>query len=887
MAQTQLYHALSEAPKGIRRAAAEALICISIARATTILVGTVIIALLPEWFPGLLRYELFPIALLVLLLGSIGTSRKASPIREQIASGELQEARRRSVTAAILGLIFGGVISGILYVHLSSRIGHVMENPSPSDFRGVYMLPQPSRGLFLGRYFGWIAAYLFVLYVGYTQLPSGLRGVSDWLSPVFGVHLNTLVVAVYLVFTNPLTYPPILQLWITAGLLGGFIAGGRVSRGYLVGLSVFLSTLGAMGLAALFIVRNVGLASFPSVPPPPAGFSLTDVVTGPVAVDFLPVYLRASSAIDPSFIQAMLLTLFRNTGLIFAIVTISGRLSCVFWQGGVGVAKFIVLTTRKHIGMKGGATTLEQPALKVAVLLLLLLPLALVPGSPSAATVYQAPPSGPYQQNLAIALDMLGTPNASLRMTNLDLSSSGLTMNSNYAGSTMAVLIVNNNFSESLANIPGSSFLTLVSQPALVTLYTGPTSASGTQSDAVAAQFSQALGVSFTLAVGLPTTQGTVRLYVANPGFASNQDALSKILRLLPGPSFSGLVNVASLRDQKYMGMIGLVPKTGQIPTNGFSFILNAQWPRLFYKAGYHFLSLKSLLGFQNSITGDPAANVSIINVTFQHGTILYSPLFPNPLYNNASSTYILDARAGSRPDFVANFTYPFAPNIIIAKMVTPLSGPVQSSYNVSVNVQNLDIVTVTGLIVTDPQASADYMKTLQASPSGVQLAQAPTFSPGASSLLSYSLTPSSSGTYVLSPASVSFVWRAPNGTQIRYAIRTGSPRLESTSGPITQFMSTLTDLFPYSLLLIVPLLLTPAWEIFKLVGRRTRKRKQRPPKIADKIPTPVVNAAPAVNVPKPGPPTEKPAEPTSEKPATPPDPGKLADKKEQSPATK
>ncbi len=843
MAQTQLYNALSDAPKEIRRAAGEALVCSSAARATTVIVGITIIALLPEWFPGLLRYELFPIGLLVLLLGSIETSRKASPIRELIASGELQEARRRSVTVSILGLIFGGVISGILHAHLSSRIGHVMENRSPNDFRSVYMLPQPNEGLFLGRYFGWIAAYFFVLYVGYTQLPSGLRGVSDWLSPVFGVHLNTLIVAMYLVFTNPLTYPPILQLWITAGLLGGLIAGGRVSRGYLVGMSVFLSTLGAMGLAALFIVRNVGLASIPSVPPPPAGFSLTDIVTGPVLVDFLPIYLRASSATDTSFIQPMLLTLFRNTGLIFAIATISGRISCIFWQGGVGVAKYIVLTTRKHIGLKGRGTTLEQPALKAAVLLLLLVPLALVSASPSATTVYQAPPSGPYQQNLAVALDMLGSPNATLRMTNLDLSGSGLTMDSNYAGSSMAVFIINNNFSESLANIPGSSFLTLISHPALVTLYSGPASASGPASDSVVAQFSQALGVSFTLAVGVPTSQGTVRLYVPNPGFSSNQDALSKILGLLPGSSFSGLINVAALRDQKYMGMIGLVPKTGQTPTNGFSFILNAQWPRLFYKAGYHFLSLRTLLGFQNSITGDPAANVSIINMAFQYGTILYSSLFPNPFYNNSSSTYILDARAGSRPDFVANFTYPFAPNIIIGKIVTPLSGPVKSNYSVFVNVQNMDSVTVTGLVVTDPQASADYMKTLQTSPSGVQSVQAPTFSPGANSSLSYSVTPSSSGTYILSPASVSFVWLAPNGTQIRYTISTDSPRLGSTSGPITQFMSSLTDLFPYSLLLIVPLLLTPAWEIFRFLGRRTRtpKRKHRPPKVDDKIPAPAV----------------------------------------------
>src|SRR5207249_6123540 len=61
--------------------------------------------------------------------------------------------------------------------------------------------------LFLGRYLGWVSMYLLVLYIGYTQLPTGLRGVSDWLSPVFGIHFNTLIVAAHLVFTNPLTNP--------------------------------------------------------------------------------------------------------------------------------------------------------------------------------------------------------------------------------------------------------------------------------------------------------------------------------------------------------------------------------------------------------------------------------------------------------------------------------------------------------------------------------------------------------------------------------------------------------------------------------------------------------------------------------------------------------
>src|SRR6266568_637034 len=152
---------------------------------------------------------------------------------------------------------------------------------------------------------------------------------------VLGVHFNTLIVAVYLIFTNPLTYPPVFQLWVTAGLLGGIIAGGKVGRGFMVGLAVFLSTLGAMGLAALSIFRGVTSGGFSNIPPPPPGFSLIAAATGPVASDLLPLFLQASSPTAPAFIQIATLTLVRNAGLIFTIVTISGRAASLVWQGSI------------------------------------------------------------------------------------------------------------------------------------------------------------------------------------------------------------------------------------------------------------------------------------------------------------------------------------------------------------------------------------------------------------------------------------------------------------------------------------------------------------------------------------------------------------------------
>src|SRR5436309_9200165 len=494
-----------------------------------------------------------------------------------------------------------------------------------------------------------------------------------------------MIVALFLVFTNPLTYPPLLYLWTFAGFLGGLIAGGKIRRGFLVGMTVYLSTLGALGLAALAIYQNVNLSTLSSLPPPPPGFSIISATSGPVAGDIIPILIQGASPTSQMVIQDVIFTMIRNAGLVFAVATISGRAASLFWQGDV----FILKTFWKTIKTKKPnlpQTTRTSAMPKKELLLLALAFLFLIPTQPTTqpSTITQAPPSGPYQQNLAIGLDMLGAPNASLRMTNLDLSSKGLVLDNNYAGNNLSLFIINNNYSQSVSTNSGlgipSFILGLFSQPALITFYTGDPATTRGESDNVAAQFAQALGVGFTKAFAIPSGQGTVTIYAPNPELTNN-DALTRVLGLLPSSSFSTLFKPANLQTLQYLAAIGLASislpaQLNKTPTQAFSFILNTQFPRQFYKAGQHYLSLKSLFGFQTGIVGDTNSNASIVSISFQRGTVLYSPLglTPpyNPVYDNFTSTYIYNATITPRSDFAANFTYPFAPNITIQKTVNP-----------------------------------------------------------------------------------------------------------------------------------------------------------------------------------------------------------------------
>src|SRR3989442_3873452 len=142
--------ALKDAPVEIRRAATVAKISISLTRALGILSTTLIIATLPTWVQGLLAYQTIPVALLVLAIGSVIVSRKGSRIREEIAERQFQKARSSTFTTAILGFIIGGILPGLFYLYLSTRIADVMVQRTPDDPTTRYLITQPTTTTFLG-----------------------------------------------------------------------------------------------------------------------------------------------------------------------------------------------------------------------------------------------------------------------------------------------------------------------------------------------------------------------------------------------------------------------------------------------------------------------------------------------------------------------------------------------------------------------------------------------------------------------------------------------------------------------------------------------------------------------------------------------------------------
>src|SRR3989442_12558718 len=191
--------------------------------------------------------------------------------------------------------------------------------------------------------------------------------------------------------------------------------------------------------------------------------------------------------------------------------------------------------------------------------------------------------------------------------------------------------------------------------------------------------------------------------------------------------------------------------------------MLNTKWSRQFFKEGPHQFSLAPLLDTSASIPGTAAANASIIAINFEQGTRLfsYSPVSSNTYYVPPPWTLFLNATSNfSTPDLTAPFSYPFAPNIIFGKSVSPATGTVGGTHTVTFSVQNMDNVPVTMVNLTDPQVPSPYHSTLVLAPDGTQVVRVGSLAAGGNSSSFYHVTTKSSGAYSLSPATGEFLWR-------------------------------------------------------------------------------------------------------------------------------
>ncbi|RJS89779.1 DUF11 domain-containing protein [Candidatus Bathyarchaeota archaeon] len=179
---------------------------------------------------------------------------------------------------------------------------------------------------------------LFISFtLGYAFLNPVLRAIADWLGPLFGPQLLTLLSTLYLLFSDPFVYPLTAIVWFGVALLGGIIIRRRVGAP-LAMMTVFSLFLPLMALSALGILQRaeeIGLMGSPenllaTLPPIPQGLSLVDLFNAPVVGRLIQRVLEAAqSGTAPTpemFISTLLLPILLNAGKNLVIIIVAALL---------------------------------------------------------------------------------------------------------------------------------------------------------------------------------------------------------------------------------------------------------------------------------------------------------------------------------------------------------------------------------------------------------------------------------------------------------------------------------------------------------------------------------------------------------------------------------
>ncbi len=156
------------------------------------------------------------------------------------------------------------------------------------------------------------------------MIPKGFSGIADWLSPVFGPAFRPELYLAFLMFGPSLSYTPLLITWVAAGVVGGFFSRG-VWRSVAAGTMSTITIITLMVLNGLLILTSLGglsnisgIFSGLSIPPPPPGLGLADIVNAPLVGQIISA-VTTGGGLNPISIAELFLINFAVNRIIHTV----------------------------------------------------------------------------------------------------------------------------------------------------------------------------------------------------------------------------------------------------------------------------------------------------------------------------------------------------------------------------------------------------------------------------------------------------------------------------------------------------------------------------------------------------------------------------------------
>ncbi len=156
------------------------------------------------------------------------------------------------------------------------------------------------------------------------MIPKGFGGIADWLAPVFGPAFRPELYLAFLMFGPSLTYTPLLLVWVAAGIVGGFFSRGVWRSVAAASMETVTIILVMIGSGLMIVTSPGGFGSITggfsglSIPPPPPGLGLGDIVNAPMIGQIISA-VTSGGSINPISIVEILLVNFAVNRVIHTV----------------------------------------------------------------------------------------------------------------------------------------------------------------------------------------------------------------------------------------------------------------------------------------------------------------------------------------------------------------------------------------------------------------------------------------------------------------------------------------------------------------------------------------------------------------------------------------
>ncbi|HDI52865.1 MAG TPA: DUF11 domain-containing protein [Candidatus Bathyarchaeota archaeon] len=648
---------------------------------------------------------------------------------------------------------------------------------------------------------------LFAFTLGYLLLHPALRMIADWLSPLLGSSLLTLIVSAYLTLGDPLTYRELLLIWALTGILCGVIIRRRLG-GISTAIGIYSTISAFMGLSLYNIIqrtRDLGLMGdgelLTAIPPLPKGLTIAHLMEAPIIGPLIERLTALMTGGMPSMesMRELLSTLI--TQILSPIIIGSAKnIVIVAVSALIGVEVGRLLEKALKPTSESLRNRLRGEAAAALILMLFLLPSASIQGLGE----------GVYVENLIGVADDFGRSYVAALFLDSTLSIGGINIQSPEAEGLLASVVVTHEGlidllreamrGGGMGGLDLSSLMELAPPTLLLTIYLDtPLEVAEERSSSIASAFSKQLDIDFhrllSLSKELNTTEGPRQICLSIYTSPADVDRLAEgYLSLIPssrgglaeavvdaykagrlGESVDGILLYAGIINpltiMRYLPMeqvealnlteIILPRVEGGIGVSG----LIGYWRRGVHSPpNMHTLSLSELLGVEElSFSPDAAASnllILIMNTTI--GKPIYGKLYTTlPLKHPPAGMMVETLPQGasiSASALSATFEASLPPEIEVVKTVSPTVVDPGEEVTVTVTIENLGDEAIEAVQLNDSQTAQYYPISLQLSGSTADSWQR--IEAGSSRSITYKLTPKAGGIYTLSPALVTYRWR-------------------------------------------------------------------------------------------------------------------------------